>query len=133
MRFSVMLAAACLIAAGGCGSDGKVATAGRVVRGGEVLSFADDESLMVIFYQLNPDGSMGKNTFYATTSETDGTFKASGPDGRGVPPGKYRISVEHLKKKKDVLKGAFNGDKSPFVFDIDAGTPELVLDIAKKS
>ena len=52
-------------------------------------------------------------------------------DGRGVPPGKYRIAVEYLRNRNDVLKGAFDTERSPFVRDVNAQTGELVLDLDK--
>jgi hypothetical protein len=39
--------------------------------------------------------------------------------------------VRVLQKRKDVLNGSFGVDNSPFVFDVAAGTGELVLDLAK--
>jgi hypothetical protein len=67
---------------------------------------------------------------YAARYNDDGTFQATGKDGKGLPPGKYKITVEHLRRKKDLLGGAFAAEKTPFVYDIDARTGEIVLDLA---
>ena len=57
--------------------------------------------------------------------------EAVGGDGRGIPPGKYRVAIELNRKKKDAFKGTYDGDRSPFVFDIDANTKEIVIDLDK--
>ena len=46
-----------------------------------------------------------------------------------MPPGKYRVAVELMKKKKDQFGGKFNEDKSPFVVEVDSKTPEIVIDL----
>ncbi len=50
---------------------------------------------------------------------------------KGLPPGKYRVAVQLLKKKQDLFGGKYDAQKSPFVFDIDAGTKEVVVDLDK--
>ena len=61
--------------------------------------------------------------------QTAGTFQPAGKNGRGMPPGKYRVAVELMKKKKDQLRGKFDAEKSPFVFEVDAKTAEIVIDL----
>jgi hypothetical protein len=78
------------------------------------------------------DGGGRAMDFYAATvNPDDASFQVAGKDGKGVPPGKYRVVVEHLRQKKDLLKGEFDALKSPFVFDIDQRTGELTLDVAR--
>jgi hypothetical protein len=48
---------------------------------------------------------------------------------QGVPAGKYRISVELMKDKKDQFAGRFDAERSPFVFDIDGDDEEIVVDL----
>ena len=50
-----------------------------------------------------------------------------------MPPGKYRIAVEHLRNKQDLLKGAFDETRSPFVRDVDSRTGEVTIDLAKRT
>jgi hypothetical protein len=71
------------------------------------------------------------DVYAARTNETDGTFQVTGKDGKGLPPGKYKITVEHSRKKRDLLGGAFSEDKTPFVRDIDSRTGEIVVDLGK--
>jgi hypothetical protein len=49
--------------------------------------------------------------------------------GRGIPPGKCRICVEHERKRRDLFEGADNTDTTPYVFDVDSRTRELVIDL----
>ncbi len=49
-----------------------------------------------------------------------------------MPPGKYRVAVELMKKKKDQFGGKFDTIRSPFVFDVDGQTKEIVIDLDKQ-
>jgi hypothetical protein len=46
-----------------------------------------------------------------------------------MPPGKYRVAIELDKHRSDLLRGRFDAENSPFVYDVDAGTPEIVIDL----
>ena len=127
-----LTAALCLLVLAGCGGDGRLKPRGRIVKGGAAFTVPEDDYLRVTFFPVTSDGRPPKNTYAATSNGSDGTFQAVGPDGKGIPPGKYRIALEYEgKKKKDIFKGAYDGDRSRFVFDIDSSTKELVLDLDK--
>lgn len=115
----------------GCNSETRLNVKGRVMKNGAALKVSDPEFVRVIFFPVTTDGKPPKNTYIAAYDNDQGSFEAVGPDGAGIPPGKYRIAVEHNRKRKDLLKGAFDGDHSPFVFEVDASTKELVLDLDK--
>jgi hypothetical protein len=121
----------CVVLAG-CGGDGRLNTKGRVVKGGQPYTVPADDHVRVTFYQLTPEGTMGKNSYIAAFNNSDGTFKAVGPDGHGIPPGRYQICVEHLHKRNDLFRGAYNNDAVPFVFTVDSKTRELVIDLDRK-
>lgn len=131
-RFGWALALVCAAVAG-CGGDGRLNTKGRVVKGGQPFTVPAEDHVRVTFYQLNPDGTTGKNSYAATFNNADGTFRAVGPDGRGIPSGRYRVCVEHERKRQDLFRGAYNSDTTPFVFDIDSKTKELVIDLDQRS
>ena len=78
------------------------------------------------------EGTPPVNTYIAAFNPSEGTFRAVGPDGNGIPPGKYRIAIEHSRKRKDMFNGEFDGNRSPFVVDIDANSQEIVIDLDKK-
>jgi hypothetical protein len=46
-----------------------------------------------------------------------------------MPPGKYRVAIELDRHRSDLLSGRFDAENSPFVFDVDAHTPEIVIDL----
>jgi hypothetical protein len=126
------LAAVCLVVLSGCGGDGRLNTRGKIVKGGNPFTVPDEEYVRVTFFPVTTDGKPPANTYAAVYDGTKGTFRAVGPDGKGIPPGKYRIAVEHEAKRKDKFGGVYDGDRSPFVFDIDSATKEIVIDLDKK-
>jgi hypothetical protein len=76
-----------------------------------------------------PDGKPPADFYYAKVDQTTGVFRPSGKNGKGMPPGKYRVAVELMKKKKDQFGGKFDAEKSPFVFEVDANLSEIVIDL----
>ena len=126
---AALAAGLCLLAAG-CGGDGKLRTRGRVLKGGQPLLPKENESVRVTFVPILPDGKPPTDHYHAEFNPADATFQSAGKDKKGMPPGKYRVAVEYKRQKRaDMLGGAFDEDRSPFVFDIDARTPELVIDL----
>jgi hypothetical protein len=117
--------------ASGCSGSGKLQTKGRLLKNGEPLRVAEDEIVRVMFVPIPEKGQRVTDFHMALFDPADGTFRASGKDGQGVPPGKYRITVEYLKQRRDLLKGAFNEERSPFVYEVNSQTGELTLDLAK--
>ena len=120
------------VLAAGCGS-GMLKTKGRVTKSGEPLVLKPGEDVCLYFYPLNADGTLGKTVFPAYFNAADSTFQVTGNDRNGMPPGKYRVAVEHTVNKKDLLKGAYDMMKSPYVFDVDSKTKEIVIDLDKPS
>ncbi|MBO0699889.1 MAG: hypothetical protein J2P46_15935 [Zavarzinella sp.] len=117
----------------GCGGDGRINAKGRVIKAGQPYTVPEGDYVRVTFYELTPDGANGKNSYAATFNNADGTFRAVGPDGRGIPPGKYRVCVEHERKRRDLFRGAYNTDTTPYVFDVDSRTKELLIDLDRRS
>ena len=113
----------------GCGGDKRYNFKGRVVKGGAPYTVPDGDTVRLTFYPVTDDGSNPKNTYIAQYDNKKGTFKAYGPDGKGILPGKYLIGLEHLRKRKDLLGGAYDGDHSQFVFDINDKSKDIVIDL----
>jgi hypothetical protein len=122
------LAAGLCLGLVGCG-DGRLQTPGRVVRNGQPLIPKDDESVRVTFVPILPDGQKPRDHYFAEFNPSDGTFRPAGKDKKGMPPGKYRVAVEFKQNKQDVFAGQFDENRSPFVFDVDSGTREIVIDL----
>src|SRR4051794_40059292 len=84
----------------GCGTPDKaVAVSGTVLKDGKPFTFAaeglppGDPGFRLGFVTLGGGDKPG-DASYARFSPTDGTFQVSGPKGKGLPPGKYRITVQ---------------------------------------
>jgi hypothetical protein len=119
----------CLVAAG-CG-DGKLRTRGRLMKGGQPFVPKEDEKIRVTFVPVLPDGKPPADHYHAEFNRTDATFQSAGKDKKGMPPGKYRVAVEFKQKNRDAFGGKFDENRSPFVFDVDSGSPEIVIDLDK--
>lgn len=127
LAVSVAAVALCLLLAG-CG-DGRLRTRGRVVKDGQPLVPKENESVRVTFVPIPPDGKPTADHYFAEYNPADGTFQSSGKDKKGMPPGKYRVAVEYKRNKQDVFGGKYDENQSPFVFDVDSGTQEVVIDL----
>jgi hypothetical protein len=126
-----LLAACCVVAFAGCGGESRMNITGRITKGGSAFTVPDDDFVRVSFIPVKPSGEKALTSYIAEYNNKEGTFKALGPDLKGIPPGKYLITVTHERKRKDLLKGAFDIDKSPFSFDISSASQEIVLALDK--
>lgn len=62
---------------------------------------------------------------------TEGSFELIGADGKGIPPGNYRVAVTlGAEGGSDQLKGKFSSEKSPIEVEVKEGE-DLVIDLAK--
>jgi hypothetical protein len=128
---TVALAAGLAFATAGCGGDGLLRTHGRLLKGGQPFIPKEGEFIEITFVPIPPDGKPPADFYYADVDQTTGTFQPAGKNRKGMPPGKYRVAVELMKKKKDQFRGKFDAEKSPFVFDVDSRTAEIVIDLDK--
>jgi hypothetical protein len=128
--FAVVVMLVVAMAVSGCGRDENLLRAkGQVLRDGEKLIPEDEEYLQVAFVPINDDKTPARNWYIAEVNQNNGSFVASGGQKKGMPPGKYRVVVELLKEKKDLLKGKFNGQDSPFVFDVYDTAELMMIDV----
>jgi hypothetical protein len=134
MRPGLRAAAAALLAgllAAGCNGPVLLKTKGRLLKNGAPVIPHEGELVHVIFVPVTEGDQRARDYFAAEFHAADGTFQVAGKDGRGMPPGKYRVWVEVLKNKRDLLKGAFDEEHTPFVRDVDTKTDEVILDLDK--
>jgi hypothetical protein len=127
-----LLAVVCVGIFTGCG-DRRMNIKGRIVKGGSAFIVPDDDFVRVTFLPVMPDGQPPKNSYICEYNNKEGTFKALGADLTGIPKDKYRITVSHERKRTDLFKGAYDFQKTPFVFDIDSSAQEILIDLDKKS
>jgi hypothetical protein len=126
----LLLALSSLVFLAGCG-DQRMNIKGRVLKNGTAFTVPEDDFVRVTFVPVSEDGKNPLTCYIADYDNKAGTFKALGPDLAGIPKGKYRITVEHERKKTDLFKGAYDLKNSPFVFDINSNNQQLVLDLSK--
>lgn len=117
----------CLLAAG-C-NDGMLRTKGRLLKGGQPFIPQTGEFIEITFVPILPEGKPPADFYFAEVDQSTGVFKPFGKNGKGMPPGKYRVAVELMRKKKDQFGGKYDTEKSPFVFDVEASTTEIVIDL----
>ncbi|MDB5335509.1 MAG: hypothetical protein JWN70_1128 [Planctomycetaceae bacterium] len=115
----------------GCFGDGLLRTQGRLLKGGDSFSAKVDEgeALQITYVPILPDGKPPSDHYYCDVDQDSGVFMPSGKNGKGMPAGKYRVAIELKKKKKDLFGGKFNDEQSPFIFDVDGSTKEIVIDL----
>ncbi len=131
-RISWAVAASLLIGCGGPADHTPVR--GKVVKGGAAYRPPADRSLRMTLLPADP--ARAGHVYAANLNREDGTFTVPGPDGWGVPKGKYRVEVvenpragsltgkEKVGRKKmdddhDFLDGRFAGPTSPFSVEAD--------------
>jgi hypothetical protein len=121
-----------LLAVSGCGSkDDLMPLRGRILKAGEKFEAGNLEIMQVIFVPILPNGEAPRDHYYANVNDLDATFVVAGKTGRGLPPGKYRVSLELMKQKKDQFHGRYDAVNSPYIFEVDGTTKEVVIDIER--
>ena len=92
------------------------------------------DMLVITFHRID-DGKdpTGKDIYSARVSR-DGQYEVIGQDGKGIPPGKYRISVVVAAAftNEDKLKGRFDQDNSPIEREVLKGVKEqeIIIDLS---
>jgi hypothetical protein len=110
----------------GCGS-GSVVAKGRLTNKGEPYRCENGVAVHMTFLSLaegSPEGGAYPAEYYR-----DGTFRVVGANGRGLPPGKYRVAVQAMKQKHDLLQGAYGAQNSPLVCEVKGASQEVALDL----
>ena len=93
VRLAVVWYTAASLAVPACSTGDKgVRVKGRVLENGQPIKFLPSEDMMVGFSQEAPPGQTPVGAS-GSVKPQDGTFVITGPSGRGLPPGRYRISV----------------------------------------
>jgi hypothetical protein len=114
----------------GCNSS-TVRAKGRLIRGGQPYLTGEGEALRIFFVPLEEPKGGRFDSYAAAYFRNDGSFQVMGKDQQGLPPGKYRVSLELIKKKEDLLGGKLMGKDSPFTCEVTSSRNELVIDLDK--
>jgi hypothetical protein len=132
MRLTLRILVCAVIAASalGCGNSGLIKAKGRVVKGGQPFLAPEGEGVRRVFEPASiPQGATQYDSFAAEYHPDDGTFEVQGKNGLGLPPGAYRVSLQILQHKEDVLNGGATGKKSPFTCEVTNAGGEVVIDL----
>jgi hypothetical protein len=116
----------------GCGT-GYIKAKGRVTKGGAPFRPGEGEALRIVLAPLDAPAGSTYDSYAAEFHPDDSTFLVKGKDGNGLPPGKYRVGVELIKKKEDQFKGRFTGPRSPFTCEVTSAASEVVVDLDQAS
>jgi len=152
-RCILILALAPLVVFPGCGASGNtVWVTGKLLKGGATYVAPEGQLVSVTFVGMEIQDAAGKKTqssepFLAAFDQVSGTFSVPGHEGRGIPPGKYRVAVTQkmsreafdaakktgtikkgVDKETDMLAGQFSLTTSPIIREVKTGG-QLVIDL----
>jgi hypothetical protein len=151
IHLALALLTAAAVAHTGCGGpSNSVWVTGKLLKGGAVYVPPKDQDVYVTFVGLEIKDESGKaipggEPFWADVDQESGTFSVPGNDGRGIPPGKYRVAVTQkmsrhalnsaklrskngLSRETDMLDNRFGLDSSPIVRELKSSC-ELAIDL----
>lgn len=112
----------------GCGGSSNIKPKGRVLKGGQPFHTAEGQGLRLTFIPLEISGER-YDSYPAIYNGEEGTFEVTGKDGTGLPPGKYRVGFELMKKREDQFKGRYLGGRSPYTCEVHSSGDEVVIDL----
>jgi hypothetical protein len=137
MKTSHLTALFCLILAlvlPACSTEGKQhKVKGALLHRGEPYLPKHKGSVTVIFVP-EAEGDTPADSYVADVNREDGTFVVNGKTGRGIPPGKYRVTINQMvmdaPAEINQMNERFSATNSKIIRDIQDETP-LRIDLAK--
>jgi hypothetical protein len=118
-----------ILVAPGCGGPARVKVHGRLVSNGQPYQVNEGDLVRMSFVPIAAANDTKTVGYVAEFNRKDSTFQVNGADGRGMAPGQYRIALQVLRKREDLLEGAFNAARSPFLREVKNSGDEIVLDL----
>ena len=132
MRWARYLGIGIFAAALALGCSGNAASLikarGRVVKNGSAYTLPKGRGLRINFAPQAPPEGNRYDSYPAIFDPDKGTFEVVGKNDQGLPPGKYKVSLELMEKKEDLFNGKLTGNASPIVLEVTPANPELVID-----
>lgn len=124
-----------LVAASGCGAGSSklVHVKGKLTNNGKSPLPNPQGGITIVLLPVGPDAK--KATYPATPfNQDDNSFEVPGPEGKGIPVGKYKVALNMLLPASspvaDKINDQFASGKTPIEFDI-TGDQTLDIDLAK--
>jgi hypothetical protein len=133
------LAFALLTGCGGGGSDARTVVHGKLVEGAKPFALDKSKLKLPPGATALPPGSQPLSVvfvsesgeqFPATVNADTGTFEVTGPDGKGIKPGRYKVAVTAGVGVGDYFGDKYAPDKTQVVRDVKPGE-EVVIDLSK--
>jgi hypothetical protein len=130
---NLFIALLVLVTPAGCAKTSSVVVKGKLIYNGQVIRLdrwkaaAGELGIQVSSYPLEP-GPVEPATYDAVT----GAFEVRGSDGKGIRPGRYKITVTSgAWGEGEMFQGRFNYDNSPITRDVGGSGPvEMTVDLA---
>jgi hypothetical protein len=110
----------------GCGS-GSLKPKGQLMKKGAPFVPAEGEVVHVMLFA--EDDKADEQAYNVEVDSKDGSFKVVGIANKGIPPGKYRATVQLMKNRKDVFDGAYGRTRTPFHVDVKSSSDVITLDL----
>jgi hypothetical protein len=136
----------------GCGAADSVWVTVDLQKGGKPFIAPENQSVQVTFYGIERKNPVSGQDFghepFLASKKGEATYELRGPDGSGIPAGKYRISVIRKPKSgtlkataskgrrpsrapdrdEDFLRNAFGPETSPIIRVVDRSC-HLTIDL----
>jgi hypothetical protein len=146
---------ALVASAPGCGSStDRIRVGGRILERGAAFACPPDRTLGLTLIAMDVKDGPGKGVaagepYPAAVDPTDATFVVPGPDGSGIPPGRYRVALilkptpaavlaaekekkaakkKTIRRDTDFFRGRFGAANSPIVRDLRT-SGDLIIDL----
>jgi hypothetical protein len=113
----------------GCSRSSFIKARGRIVKNGEAYTLPKGEGLRMIFVPQAPPQGDHYDSYPAVFFPDKGTFEVVGKEGKGLPAGKYIVSLELMQKKEDLFRGRLLGKASPIVVEVTPANHDLLIDL----
>jgi hypothetical protein len=113
----------------GCGDSSRIKAKGIVKKGGQPYLLPEGEGFRIFFVPLEASDGVHFESYAAMYDPHTGSFEVQGKDGKGLPPGKYRVDLQLMQSKEDLLGGKLLGKGSPLSLEVTGKSSDLVIDL----
>jgi hypothetical protein len=124
-----LLCGCCLLAAG-CSRRARVR--GKITKWGQPVTVVKGKGMIAVtFHLLEEEGKPPINSFPATADPETGTYEVTDSHGKGIPRGKYRITVQVFEEYGEAAaaSSAAGATAGAIVRDVQGGRQELNIDL----
>jgi hypothetical protein len=116
-----------LISILGCGAgDQRFNAKGRITLDGKPFQTKEKEKMRIFFQPLSESAT---ESYAGEYNGEEGTFTVVGKDLKGIPPGKYRVSIQLINNGNDLFHNKLAGAKSPFTCEVVDAKSEVTIDL----